>query len=150
MPSMRCNDALPKPAYHNKALDTVIVGIGNDICNIERIEAAIARHGNKFVTKILTPAECNIYSEKQQGAAYLAKRFAAKEAIYKAIASHISPKPSWQDAEILNDAEGQPIVTLSKRCQSQLDKMAGKPVRLSLSLSDDAPFAFAVCIVSTA
>lgn len=128
----------------------MIVGIGNDICNIDRIEAAIARHGDKFVTKILTPAECNIYFEKQQGAAYLAKRFAAKEAIYKAIASHISPKPSWQDAEILNDAGGKPIVTLSKRCQLQLNETAGMPVALSLSLSDDAPFAFAVCVASTA
>ena len=150
MPSMRCKAKWQKPANHKKVADIVIMGIGNDICNIERIEAAIARHGDRFVTKILTTAECDIYYAKSQGSAYLAKRFAAKEAIYKAIASHITPKPSWHDAEILNDADGQPIVTLSKRCQACLNEKAGAPVQLSLSLSDDVPFAFAVCIASTA
>ena len=127
----------------------MILGIGNDICNITRIEEAVARHGDKFYTKILTAREQSQCDARHSQTAYLAKRFAAKEAIYKAISQHVSPKPSWHDAEILNDADGKPIVTLSKRVQDALDKFANAPVMISLTLSDDAPFAFAVCIAST-
>ena len=126
----------------------MILGIGNDICNIERIDTAYQRHGVRFTAKILTPAEADEMGERGQKSAYLAKRFAAKEAIYKAIAHHISPPPSWHDAEILNDAAGRPIVALSRRCQLSLDEVAQAPVTISLSLSDDHPFAFAVCIAS--
>ena len=126
----------------------MIYGIGNDICNIERIDKAYQRHGSRFTARILTQAETDEMSERGQKTAYLAKRFAAKEAIYKAIAHHIVPPPSWHDAEILNDAAGKPIVSLSKRCQSALDELAKAPVTISLSLSDDHPFAFAVCIAS--
>ena len=128
----------------------MIVGLGNDICNIERIAKAFERHGTRFCEKILTDAERTQMTERGQNIAYLAKRFAAKEAIYKAIAHHITPPPSWQDAEILNDASGRPIVALSARCQNALDERFGANVALSLSLSDDHPFAFAVCIASTA
>ena len=127
----------------------MILGIGNDICNITRIEEAVARHGDKFYAKILTVREQSQCDARHSQTAYLAKRFAAKEAIYKAISQHVSPKPSWHDAEILNDADGKPIVTLSKRVQDALDECANAPVMISLTLSDDAPFAFAVCIAST-
>ncbi len=127
----------------------MILGIGNDICNITRIEEAVARHGDKFYAKILTAREQSQCDARHSQTAYLAKRFAAKEAIYKAISQHVSPKPSWHDAEILNDADGKPIVTLSKRVQDALDECANAPVMISLTLSDDAPFAFAVCIAST-
>ena len=126
----------------------MILGIGNDICNSERIKTAYQRHGERFTARILTPAEVEEMSKRGQKTAYLAKRFAAKEAIYKAIAHHITPPPSWHDAEILNDAAGRPIVSLSQRCQLSLDELAKAPVTLSLSLSDDHPFAFAVCIAS--
>lgn len=124
----------------------MILGIGNDVCNGDRINRAYERHGARFCQKILTSAEQSEMANRGQKGGYLAKRFAAKEAIYKAIAHHISPPPSWHDAEILNDDAGRPIVSLSPRCQAILDGIANAPVRLSLSLSDDAPFAFAVCI----
>ena len=127
----------------------MIIGIGNDICNIERINKAYERHGARLIDKILTASEQAEMAARGQQVAYLAKRFAAKEAIYKAIAQHITPPPSWHDAEVLNDAAGKPIVTLSARCQEALDKLAKGHVVLDLSLSDDAPFAFAVCIAST-
>ncbi len=127
----------------------MILGLGNDVCNSDRIAKAYERHGARFCAKILTPAEQDEMQGRGQKTAYLAKRFAAKEAIYKAIAAHISPPPSWHDAEVLNDAAGKPIVTLSKRCQKALDETAGASVILHLTLSDDTPFAFAVCIAST-
>ena len=126
----------------------MIIGLGNDICNCERIAKSYERFADKFATKILTPSEQSEFAKRSDKVAYLAKRFAAKEAIYKAIAAHITPPPSWHDAEILNDKAGKPIVTLSRRCQMALDKAAQAPVSLALSLSDDAPFAFAVCIAS--
>lgn len=128
----------------------MIIGIGNDICNQDRIKAAFERHGERFVAKILTPAEQAACHARRDPVTYLTMRFAAKEAIYKAIAQHITPNPSWQDAEILNDEEGRPIVTLSNRCQTRLDEVADAPVRLLLSLSDEAPFAFATCIATSA
>ena len=127
----------------------MIVGIGNDICNMTRIAQAYERHGARFCAKILTHAEQDEMAQRSQKDAYLAKRFAAKEAIYKAIAHHISPPPSWHDACILNDGQGRPIVRLSERCQTALDAVAPAPVTLHLSLSDDDPFAFAICIAST-
>lgn len=127
----------------------MILGLGNDVCNSERIAKAYERHGERFCAKILTPAEKDEMHRRAQKVAYLTKRFAAKEAIYKAIATHISPPPSWHDAEVLNDAAGKPIVTLSQHCQKALDEIAGEPVFLHLTLSDDTPFAFAVCIAST-
>ena len=126
----------------------MILGIGNDICNMTRIAKAYERHGARFCAKILTDPEQEEMAQRGQKVAYLAKRFAAKEAIYKAIAHHISPPPSWHDAAVLNDAHGRPIVTLSERCQQALDKVGNRTACVSLSLSDDAPFAFAVCIVS--
>ena len=127
----------------------MIIGIGNDICNMTRIAQAYERHGARFCAKILTDAEQDEMAQRSQKDAYLAKRFAAKEAIYKAIAHHISPPPSWHDACILNDAHGRPIVRLSKRCQAALDAAADAPITLHLSLSDDDPFAFAICIASS-
>ena len=127
----------------------MIIGIGNDICNMTRIAKAYDRHGARFCAKILTDAEQEEMAQRGQKSAYLAKRFAAKEAIYKAIAHHISPAPSWHDACILNDAQGRPIVRLSERCQAALDAAARAPITLHLSLSDDDPFAFAICIASS-
>ena len=138
--------------------DLMIIGIGNDICNIERIARVHQQFGMRFVNRILTKAEQAEMEKRADEKAYLAKRFSAKEAIYKAIASHVSPPPSWHDAEILNDAHGKPIVTLSKRCQKALmDYVAShyaqaghgeSNIAYHLSLSDDAPFAFSVFLVS--
>ena len=127
----------------------MILGLGNDICNSERIHKVFARHKERFTTRILTQNEQREFIKRNHDLAFLTNRFAAKEAIYKAIASHISPPPSWQDAEILNDAHGKPIVTLSQRCHQALIEAAQGPVYVQLSLSDEAPYAYAVCIVET-
>ena len=145
----------------------MIIGIGNDICNIERIKRVHRQFGVRFVKRILTKAEQIEMEKRSDKEAYLAKRFSAKEAIYKAIAAHISPPPSWHDAEILNDAHGKPIVSLSMRCNKALkdhvtslyaqegyqeghqEEYGESNIAYHLSLSDDAPFAFSVFLVST-
>ena len=128
----------------------MIIGIGNDICNEERIEKAYDRHGARFTNLILTKSEIEEMENRPRITNYLAKHFAAKEAIYKAIAHAITPPPKWHDAEILHDEAGRPIVTLSNRCHKALSKLAqpGQDVRYHLSLSDDAPFIFAIFIAS--
>ena len=128
----------------------MIIGIGNDICNEERIEKAYERHGPRFANLILTKAEIKEMEKRSKTSNYLAKHFAAKEAIYKAIAHAITPPPKWHDAEILHDDTGRPIVTLSNRCHKALLELAphGQDVRYHLSLSDDTPFIFAIFIAS--
>lgn len=127
----------------------MILGLGNDVCNADRIQVAYQRHGSRFTDRILTPNEQAQFTKRKSDIAYLTNRFAAKEAIYKAIVCHVSPPPSWQDAEILNDETGKPIVSLSQRCRQALEEAGGGPIHIQLSLSDEAPYAFAVCIVET-
>ena len=129
----------------------MIIGVGCDICNQTRIEKVATKYPERFIPKILTNAEMTQMQSRSDKMAFLAKRFAAKEAIYKAISAHISPPPSWHDAEILNNEAGQPLVTLSERCHNALGKLAGgndHKIACHLSLSDDAPFVMAVFIVS--
>ena len=128
----------------------MIIGIGNDICNETRIEQAFERHGERFINRILTPSEIEEMETRSSQVNYLAKHFAAKEAIYKAIAHKIMPPPSWNDAEILHTKAGRPIVTLSIRCHNALTSLAqsGQSVHYHLSLSDDTPYIFAIFIAS--
>lgn len=128
----------------------MIIGIGNDICNETRIENAFERYGTRFINRILTASEIEEMAKRSSKVNYLAKHFAAKEAIYKAIAHAISPPPSWHDAEILHDKAGRPIVTLSNRCHNALSSLAeaGQEARYHLTLSDDHPYIFAVFIAS--
>lgn len=74
----------------------MILGIGTDLAVIERVAKAISRHGERFARRILTDAELERYRDHPQQAAYLAKRFAAKEATAKALGTGIGPI-SWQD-----------------------------------------------------
>ena len=128
----------------------MIIGIGNDICNEARVAKAYERHERRFIARILTPAEIAEMETRPNKVNYLAKHFAAKEAIYKAIAHKITPPPSWHDAEILHDEAGRPLVTLSNRCHNALSDLAraGQSVSYHLSLSDDKPYIFAVFIAS--
>ena len=128
----------------------MIIGIGNDICNEARVAKAYERHGMRFMERILTSAELSEMETRSHKVNYLAKHFAAKEAIYKAIAHKISPPPSWHDAEILHDEAGRPLVTLSNRCHNALSDLttSGQSLSYHLSLSDDKPYIFAVFIAS--
>jgi holo-[acyl-carrier protein] synthase len=88
----------------------MIVGIGVDLCEVERIEAAIARHGERFLTRIYTPAERAYCESKPNRMERFAGRFAAKEAAMKAIGTGWSRGVGWRDFEVKRAASGQPVI----------------------------------------
>ncbi len=120
----------------------MIIGVGTDIVEIPRITASIERLGDKFVNRILTPVERERYDtfgHKDKAAAYVAKRFAAKEAAVKAMGTGIGSGVSFQHFSVLNRPSGQPYLEVS----SELDEILGQPVSWHLSLSDEQSYALA-------
>lgn len=120
----------------------MLKGIGNDIIEISRIERAIQRHGDRFLNKIFTPKErayCAGYAEAKR---HYAGRFAAKEAVVKALGTGFRLGISWIDIEILNDALGKPVVYFSKHVQALLGD-----VQCLISISHCREFASAVAVI---
>ena len=91
----------------------MVIGIGTDIVEIARIADVLDRQGDAFVQRILTHSEQKQYQASKQKAAFLAKRFAAKEAVAKALGTGIGSGVSFQDMTISNDEKGAPSVSLS-------------------------------------
>lgn len=115
-----------------------ILGIGTDVVQIPRIEAIFNKYGQKFVAKILSSAEQesgNITSS------YLAKRFAGKEAVAKALGFGIGKSLRFNEISIINNIYGKPEVVITK-----YDIM--KDIKIDISLSDDYPIALAFVIIS--
>ncbi len=119
-------------------------GIGTDILRIARIEQALARHGERFAKRVLHPKELPKFENSTTKAAFLAKRFAAKEAVAKALGTGIGEHLSWQDMHIIHDALGAPQVVLSMTAKKVAAKKGGTVVQLSLSDERDYVVAFAV------
>ena len=126
----------------------MIIGIGTDICDIRRIEGLIEKFGERFLDKTFTPAE-QIYCEsKARPAMSYAKRFAAKEAVAKALAGSETGALSWTSVEVRNDPSGRPIVVLTNDAQDRSERRcpAAYKLNIHLSLSDDYPYATAFAI----
>ena len=92
----------------------MIIGIGTDICDISRIESLISKFGQKFIDKTFTVHEQEYCSSKSDCAPFYAKRFAAKEAVAKALATSSSGALSWLDVEVTNDPSGRPQAILHR------------------------------------
>jgi holo-[acyl-carrier protein] synthase len=107
----------------------MFLGLGNDIIENERIAMAIQRHGQRFLDRIFTAQEQD-YCSKHRSVERYAGRFAAKEAISKALGTGISEGINWLDIEILNDENGKPIVRLSHALQQKLTQTT---IHLSIS-----------------
>ena len=88
----------------------MIAGIGVDLCEVERIEAAIARYGERFLTRLYTPAERAYCESKPSRMERFAGRFAAKEAAMKAIGTGWSRGVAWRDFEVSRLGSGQPVI----------------------------------------
>ncbi|PHS76350.1 MAG: holo-ACP synthase [Porticoccus sp.] len=121
----------------------MIVAIGTDIVQVARISEALNRHGRDFARRILCPRELTLFDSKPNPAAYLAKRFAAKEALSKALGTGIG-KVSWQDMETVNDPAGAPAILLTGNAKKYLRKLGANNVLLSLSDERDFAVAFVV------
>lgn len=127
----------------------MILGIGTDLCDIRRIEETIEKFGERFLAKTFTDSERE-YSESKSGSgSYYAKRWAAKEAVAKALATHNSKSLSWHDVEVSNDPSGRPVITLHGKAKKRLTKLTpkGYTAKVMLSLTDDYPYAQAFAII---
>lgn len=113
----------------------MILGVGIDIIEIDRIKESIDRFGDHFLNKIYTPVELEYCLSKHNKYQHFAARFAAKEAIYKALSDEWGKDISWHDMEIMNKPNGLPIVKFS----GNLAEFANmdKDIKISMSHSDN-------------
>ena len=122
------------------------IAIGTDIVEIKRIADASKRQGDKFVQRILTESEIAEYRGRGNSVAFLAKRFAAKEAIAKALGTGIGRGISFQHMVISNNADGAPLVELQENAAERLKQLGGNKVLLSLS--DEKNYALAYVAIT--
>lgn len=128
----------------------MIIGLGNDLIDIRRIEATIERYGDRFLNRIFTETE-RAKSDRRAGrAASYAKRFAAKEACSKALGTGLRRGVFWRDMGVVNLASGRPTLQLTGGAAEQLRLLTptGYEARIDLTLTDDFPLAQAIVIIS--
>jgi holo-[acyl-carrier protein] synthase len=118
------------------------IAIGTDIVEIQRIANVLERQGDKFVQRILTESEIAEYQARGNSVAFLAKRFAAKEAIAKALGTGIGRGISFQHMIVSNNSEGVPQVELQANAAERLKQLGGSKVLLSLSDEKNYALAF--------
>jgi len=128
----------------------MIIGLGNDMIDIRRIESSLERFGDRFVQRIFTPLEQQKSDRRAARAASYAKRFAAKEACAKALGTGFRKKVFWRDLGVVNEPSGRPTMVLTGGAARQLASITPKgwkPV-IHLTITDDFPWAQAVVIIS--
>ncbi len=123
----------------------MILGIGTDLAEVERIGKSVERFGERFLARIYTPSERAYAMRKANWAERLAARFAAKEAGMKAIGTGLSRGVSWQHFEVANEPSGRPMLRLSGAARQVADALGVK--RVSLSLTHTKEMAMAVVIL---
>jgi holo-[acyl-carrier protein] synthase len=128
----------------------VILGLGNDLIDIRRIEKTIARHGERFLARIYTDIERAKSDRRAQRAASYAKRFAAKEACAKALGTGLNHGVFWRDMGVVNMPGGKPTMALTGGALKRLEKItpAGHRPQIDLTITDDFPLAQAIVIIS--
>lgn len=128
----------------------MIIGLGNDVIDIRRIEKTIARFGDRFLDRIFTETERRKSDRRQQRAASYAKRFAAKEACSKALGTGLRKGVFWRDMGVVNLPSGRPTIRLTGGAARQLEKITppGYEARIDLTITDDFPTAQAIVIIS--
>lgn len=127
----------------------MIYGIGTDILRIDRIEAALARHGDRFAEKILGEQEMEKYLRRKakveaRGIRFLATRFAAKEAFSKAIGLGMRMPMTWRAMQTLNAPSGKPIVVVSGALKEFMEK---EDLQAHVSITDESDNVVAFVIV---
>ena len=121
----------------------MILGVGTDIVSVTRIAEAVSRNGDALARRILTDNELALYRSAANPTAYLAKRFAAKEAVAKALGTGIG-QISWRDLEVANNARGAPEMVLHGTARLMLADMGATRVDISIADERDSALAFAV------
>ena len=129
----------------------MILGIGSDLCSIERIRSSLDRFGERFERRVFTEAErAKAATRPMTRAGTYAKRFAAKEAFSKAIGTGFTRGVFMRDIGVVNKASGEPTLQLSGGAKERLDAMIpeGHAARIHLTMTDDFPFALAFVVIS--
>ena len=129
----------------------IVIGLGNDLCNIERIQRSLDRFGQRFVERIYTPVEIARSDRRTlTRAASYAKRFAAKEACAKALGTGIRDGVFFRDMGVVNLRSGQPTLALTGGAAERLAKLLppGHSADIHLTITDDHPFAQAVVLIT--
>ena len=129
-----------------------IIGIGSDLCNIERIQASVDRFGERFLTRVFTETERAKAARRPfTMAGTLAKRFAAKEAFSKAVGTGFKRGVFMKDIGVVNAPSGAPTLHLTGGAKARLDALAppGHAIEVHLTMTDDHPWAQAFVILTT-
>jgi holo-[acyl-carrier-protein] synthase len=127
----------------------MIYGIGTDICDVRRIRASLARHGDRFAQKILTEAELATWQARsarwpERGLRYLATRFSAKEAFSKAIGLGLRMPMTWRSCEISNLPSGQPVIVLHGALKTWFEAQG---LRAHVTVTDESDYAASFVVV---
>jgi holo-[acyl-carrier protein] synthase len=121
----------------------MLAGIGVDIVDIARIEAAINRHGRQFINRVFTKAEIKYCSSRHRPAQNYAARFAAKEAVFKILRTGLSGGIRWTDVEIINDPAGCPSARLRRAARDTAQRLHITKIHLSISHTHSLSIAIA-------
>ena len=128
----------------------MILGIGNDLVDIKRIESSLERFGDRFIKRIFTEVEQRRSEGRAERAASYAKRFAAKEACSKALGTGLRRGVFWRDMGVINLRGGKPTMALTGGALARLAELtpAGMTAQIDLTVTDEYPLAQAFVIIS--
>lgn len=122
-----------------------VIGVGTDIVKVSRIKRLLKKHGKSFAQRILHKNELQIFQQRKTSKYYLAKRFAAKEALAKALGTGIAKGISFEEIEVLNNNDGKPEIILHGKALEIANQLGVK--NLFISLSDEKKYAIAYVIL---
>lgn len=127
----------------------MILGVGTDLANIDRIAGVIERHGDRFLNRVFTEIEQRKAERRKDVAGTYAKRWAAKEACSKALGTGLRMGISWKDMAVSNLKTGQPVMTVTGWAAERLKEMTpeGHEATIHVSLTDDHPWAQAFVVI---
>ncbi|WP_238366814.1 holo-ACP synthase [Mesobacterium pallidum] len=127
----------------------MILGIGTDLANIERIEGTLAKFGDRFRNRVFTETEQRKAARRAEEASTYAKRWAAKEACSKALGTGLAMGIAWKDMAVTNLRTGQPVMTVTGWAEKRLAEMTppGFEAIIHVTLTDDHPWAQAFVVI---
>jgi holo-[acyl-carrier protein] synthase len=127
----------------------MIYGIGTDICDVRRIRQSIAKFGDRFGKRVLSPAEYAVWQARtarsaERGVRYMATRFSAKEAFSKAVGMGIRMPMTWRRCEIANHPSGAPYIVLHGALKAWFE---ARGLKAHVSVTDETDYAASFCVV---
>ena len=127
----------------------MILGIGADLANIDRIQGVLSRHGDRFRNRVFTETEQAKASRRKDEAGTYAKRWAAKEACSKALGTGLRMGIAWRDMSVTNLSSGQPVMEVTGWAKNRLDEITPDDHKaiVHVSLTDDHPWAQAYVVI---